>query len=470
MSAGAKKNNAAVRGMKTHGRFRPYPKYKPAGVAWLGHVPEGWDVMRIKYRTTTNDEVLPENTDPNYEMEYIDISSVDSASGIASCTVVTFEDAPSRARRIVRNNDVIISTVRTYLKAIAAIKEPKPDTIVSTGFAVIRPKGIEPKYLAFALREPGLINEIVARSVGVSYPAINASEIGCLPIPIPKEDEQHTIADFLDRETARIDALIDKNRRLIERLKEKRSALISRTVTRGLPLEEARAAGFDPNPKLKDSGVEWLGPIPKEWRIQPLMHLTDQSRMIMYGIVLPGPDVEDGVLIVKGGDIKPGNLRPENLCRTTREIERNYARSRLKAGDIVFSIRGTVGEAELVPQAIEGANLTQDAARVAAREGVDSRWLLYSLKSLAVIDALLSLSLGAAVRGVNIRDLKRVSIPLPATQNELHAIANYLDRETAKIDALVAKVETAIDRLKEYRSAIISAAVTGKIDLRGATK
>jgi len=200
------------------------------------------------------------------------------------------------------------------------------------------------------------------------------------------------------------------------------------------------------------------------------MHLTDQSRMIMYGIVLPGPDVEDGVLIVKGGDIKPGNLRPENLCRTTREIERNYARSRLKAGDIVFSIRGTVGEAELVPQAIEGANLTQDAARVAAREGVDSRWLLYSLKSLAVIDALLSLSLGAAVRGVNIRDLKRVSIPLPATQNELHAIANYLDRETAKIDALVAKVETAIDRLKEYRSAIISAAVTGKIDLRGATK
>jgi type I restriction enzyme S subunit len=456
--------------MKTHGRFRPYPKYKPAGVAWLGYVPEGWDVMRIKYRTTTNDEVLPENTDPNYEMEYIDISSVDSASGIASCTVVTFEDAPSRARRIVRNNDVIISTVRTYLRAIASIKNPKPNTIVSTGFAVIRAKDIEAKYLAFALREPGLINEIVARSVGVSYPAINASEIGCLPIPIPKEDEQRTIADFLDRETARIDALVDKNRRLIERLKEKRSALISRTVTRGLPLEEARAAGFDPNPKLKDSGVEWLGPIPKEWGIQPLMHLTDQSRMIMYGIVLPGPDVEDGVLIVKGGDIKPGNLRPENLCRTTREIERNYARSRLKAGDIVFSIRGTVGEAELVPQAIEGANLTQDAARVAAREGVDSRWLLYSLKSLAVIDALLSLSLGAAVRGVNIRDLKRVSIPLPATQNEQHAIANYLDRETAKIDALVAKVETAIERLKEYRSALISAAVTGKIDLRGATK
>jgi type I restriction enzyme S subunit len=365
---------------------------------------------------------------------------------------------------------VIISTVRTYLRAIASIKNPKPNTIVSTGFAVIRAKDIEAKYLAFALREPGLINEIVARSVGVSYPAINASEIGCLPIPIPKEDEQRTIADFLDRETARIDALVDKNRRLIERLKEKRSALISRTVTRGLPLEEARAAGFDPNPKLKDSGVEWLGPIPKEWGIQPLMHLTDQSRMIMYGIVLPGPDVEDGVLIVKGGDIKPGNLRPENLCRTTREIERNYARSRLKAGDIVFSIRGTVGEAELVPQAIEGANLTQDAARVAAREGVDSRWLLYSLKSLAVIDALLSLSLGAAVRGVNIRDLKRVSIPLPATQNEQHAIANYLDRETAKIDALVAKVETAIERLKEYRSALISAAVTGKIDLRGATK
>ena len=126
------------------------------------------------------------------------------------------------------------------------------------------------------------------------------------------------------------------------------------------------------------------------------------------------------------------------------------------------------GQAKLVPQAIEEANLTQDAARIAAREGVDSRWLLHSLKSLAVIDALLSLSLGAAVRGANIRDLKRVSIPVPATQDAQHAIASYLDRETAKIDALVAKVETAIERPKEHRNAMISAAVTGKIDLREA--
>ena len=140
--------------------------------------------------------------------------------------------------------------------------------VVSTGFAVVRPLKLDPGFSSWAFREYGVIEEIVARSTGVCYPAINASEIGDLPLPLPPLDEQRAIAAFLDRETERIDALVAKKRMLIERLREYHTALITRTVTRGLPPEAARAAGMDPSPRLKPSGVEWLGETPEHWDLK----------------------------------------------------------------------------------------------------------------------------------------------------------------------------------------------------------
>ena len=288
-----------------------------------------------------------------------------------------------------------------------------------------------------------------------------------IQVPLPPMEDQRAIANLLDRETAKIDTLVAKKRTLIVRLKEKRTALISRTVTRGLQPDADRQAGLDPQPKLRPSGVKWLGDVPEHWEVKRLMHLTDQARQIMYGIVLPGPDVPDGVPIVKGGDVKPGRLSLANLCRTTTDIEAGYVRSRLASGDIVFSIRGTVGEAELVPDEITGANLTQDAARIAPSSGLHGPWLLYAMKTKAIIDPLLSLSLGAAVRGVNIKDLKRVVLLVPPLSEQL-IIADFLNRETGKLDVMASKVETAIERLQEYRTALITAAVTGKIDVHEA--
>ena len=247
-----------------------YPKYKSSRVEWIGDVPEHWEVKRLKYSASINDEVLAETTDPDLELSYVDIGSVHPVDGITSTEAMVFEDAPSRARRIVRDGDTIVSTVRTYLRAIAPIRDPAPNTIVSTGFAVVRPRSVSPRFMSFALSEPGFIEAIVARSVGVSYPAVNASEIGMLPIPIPEATEQQAIADFLDHETTKIDTLIAKQRTLIERLKEKRTTLITRTVTRGLPPDAARAAGLDPYPKLKPSGVGWIGNVQEHWDIFPL--------------------------------------------------------------------------------------------------------------------------------------------------------------------------------------------------------
>ena len=208
-----------------------YARYRPSGVEWIRNVPEHWEERQLKYSASINDEVLAETTDPDLELSYVDIGSVDAVKGISSTTNVSFEDAPSRARRIVRDGDTIVSTVRTYLRAIAAIRNPPPNTVVSTGFAVVRPRSIFSPFMSYALHESGFIEAIMARSVGVSYPAINASEIGTLPIPIPETDEQQVIADFLDYETKKLDSLAAKIEISTRRLREYRAALITAAVT-----------------------------------------------------------------------------------------------------------------------------------------------------------------------------------------------------------------------------------------------
>ena len=134
--------------------LEPYPAYRPSGVEWLGEIPAHWEVRRLKYLATVNDEALPETTDPDMEITYVDIGSVDSVAGITGTEDLVFEDAPSRARRIVRQGDIIISTVRTYLKAIARIESTDANLIASTGFAVIRPRDLDDGFGAYALSAP----------------------------------------------------------------------------------------------------------------------------------------------------------------------------------------------------------------------------------------------------------------------------------------------------------------------------
>jgi type I restriction enzyme S subunit len=238
--------------------FPRYPAYKPSGVEWLGEVPEHWEEKPLKTVTSINDEVLSESVSTDHEIEYVDISSVSLANGIERTESVIFGDAPSRARRIPRDGDVLVSTVRTYLKAIAPVVSPPSNLVASTGFAVVRPqRGIHPGYLKYALQEEHFIQQVISRSTGVSYPAINASDIARIPLSLPKQSEQLAIATFLDHETAKIDALIAEQQRLIELLQEKRQAVISHAVTKGL----------NPDVPMKDSGVEWLGEMPEHWEV-----------------------------------------------------------------------------------------------------------------------------------------------------------------------------------------------------------
>jgi type I restriction enzyme S subunit len=440
-------------------RPAPYPRYKPSGVAWLGDVPEHWEVKRLKYSASINDEALAETTDPNLEISYVDISSVDAVKGIVAAEGIVFEDAPSRARRVVRHGDTVVSTVRTYLRAIAPVRHPAPNTIVSTGFAVVRPRRVGPDFVSYALREPGFVEAIVARSVGVSYPAVNASEIGTLPIPLPAEEEQQAIAAFLGRETAKIDLLVAKKGTLIERLKEKRTALISRTVTHGLPVAAARAAGLDQRPRLKPSGIEWLGDVPEHWGVGKF----SREVRIAEGQVDPELEPYSSMILVAPNHIDSGTGRlfAKETAAEQGAISGKYLCS---AGEVIYSkIRPALAKATLAP---EDCLCSADMYPMKSTGRLRSRYLLQVLLSSQFTAWSVLEADRVAMPKVNRETLNDLRLPVPPP-NEQEAIADFLDRETGKIDRMVAKVEAAIERLQEYRTALISAAVTGDIDVRG---
>ena len=188
---------------------------------------------RLKYLSTINDESLDEDTDVNLEIRYIDIGNVDPLGNTEEPALYRFGSAPSRARRRVRDGDVIVSTVRTYLKAITQIHGAPDNLVVSTGFAVIRPIEDEfhADYCKYAVRESTFLAEVEKRSVGVSYPAINTTDLANIPVSVHPLPQQRMIADHLDRETTRLDTLMAKVRETIALLGERRAALISAAVT-----------------------------------------------------------------------------------------------------------------------------------------------------------------------------------------------------------------------------------------------
>ena len=210
----------------------PNVQMKDSGVEWIGEIPIDWSATPLKYVVSSNDEVLSENTNPGYEFRYIEISDVNQFSGIGPGKKLSFSISPSRARRILRENDVLISTVRTYLRAIGTVRKCRGNLIGSTGFCVLRAtQRILPSYLSYIVNSEQFVASVVSNSVGVSYPAINSSDLVNLKSALPSLHEQAQISQYLDQKTSRIDSLSKKLQRKIELLKEYRQSLISNVVT-----------------------------------------------------------------------------------------------------------------------------------------------------------------------------------------------------------------------------------------------
>lgn len=212
----------------------PNVEMKDSGIDWLGEIPKDWNAKKLKFLASYNDEKLNENEEPDLDINYVEIGNVNLIDGITYIEELKFEKAPSRARRIVREGDTIISTVRTYLKAIAFINKLVENLIVSTGFAVLRSKDtnvLNPKYLGYCAQDQRFVEKIVSKSVGVSYPAISPYGITEISIAFPDIKEQIRIVEFLDNSIAQQDKIQQRIQTSLYQLKEYREALITAAVT-----------------------------------------------------------------------------------------------------------------------------------------------------------------------------------------------------------------------------------------------
>jgi type I restriction enzyme, S subunit len=336
-------------------QWKPYTSYKRSGVEWLGKVPEHWNVRRLKFVTGINPEVLPESTDPDYEIQYVDIGNV-SSQGETEFQSLVFSDAPSRARRRVIAGDVIIST--------------ESNTIVSTGFAVLRPfPEVDSRFLYYTISSKVFISRVMANSIGVSYPAINPTSLADLYTWVPPIAEQKSIARFLDRETTRIDTLITKKRQLIDLLQKKRDAIIYRSVTQGL----------DENVDIASSGIDWLENIPSHWKSTRLKFITSE---ITVGIVVTPAKyyVDSGIPCLRSLNVKPGKLVDNDLVFISPESNELHRKSKIYKNDLVVVRSGQTGTSAVVDQRFDCANCI-DLIIVRQSQFFDSSYLVYLANS-----------------------------------------------------------------------------------------
>ncbi|MDO9176779.1 MAG: restriction endonuclease subunit S [Agitococcus sp.] len=436
--------------------FPCYSAYKDSGVEWLGEVPQGWDLKPIKTISTINDEVLPESTAGDFELNYVDIGSVSLDAGIEKTEAFCFKDAPSRARRLVKHGDIVVSTVRTYLKAIAAIKNPIENMIVSTGFAVIRPKPdvYISHFAKYSLQSLNFVDEVISRSTGISYPAINATDLIRIRIPVPSIAEQTTIAAFLDCETAKIDNLINKQKKLIELLKEKRQAVISTAVTKGL----------NPHAPMKESGVEWLGKVPEHWEVKPLKTvilkiIDNRGRTPPFG--------DEGIAMLEVKQITEGVKYPSDSFEkfVPESILKNFEREKVKENDILITTVGaTSGKCVLVNKN-PNYFIAQNVVGIRVISTVESTYLWYMMSSDFFYHSLIRINKSNTIDNLKVSIFINNLCTTPSLEEQTTIVA-FLDQETAKIDNLIQQAQKATTLLQERRTALISAAVTGKIDVR----
>ncbi len=455
------------------GRWRRYPQYKASGVEWLGEVPEGWEVRAFRHLVLRLDQGWSPvaSTSPAGEGEWgvLKLSAVRQGSFIPSenKALDTEEAAPSAVTP--RAGDLLISRANTPDRVgdVCVVQENHPLMIVPDLLyrVQLQQRTTDPTFVCFFLLSFAGRAQIEADARGSSGSMVKLghSHLRAWRIVHPSHSEQHTIATFLDRQTAKLDTLVAKKRTLIERLKEKRTALISRTVTRGLPPDAARAAGLDPHPRLKPSGVEWLGEVPEGWEVSKIKFLARIESGHTPSRTVDEYWVDCNIPWVSLNDSK--FLRTnDQISDTTYHINElglaNSSARILPEGAVVFSRDATVGLCAITTKAMA---VSQHFVAYLCGPRLVGRYLLLSLKVMGQL--LERLSLGATIATIGMNDVRSLECAVPPLP-EQQAIATYLDQETTKIDRLIAKVETAIERLQEYRSALITAAVTGQIDVR----
>ncbi|MEB7446659.1 restriction endonuclease subunit S [Arthrobacter koreensis] len=440
---------------------KAYADYKDSGVKWLGSIPAGWSVAPIKHvadlRTSNVDKKSYEGEKPVLLCNYTDVYYNDSIRADMDFMPATASESQIAAFTL-RAGDTLItkdSETSDDIGLAAYVPESLDEVVCGYHLAVYRPRDV--RYGAFIKR---FFDSKYAKSLldvsaqGVTRVGLGQSALKNLLLPVPPVEEAVAIASYLDHETAEIDAFIADQEDLIELLIERRSATITQAVTKGLNLTVP----------MKDSGSLWLGKVPDAWHVSRLTRYFD----VVLGKMLDAgkekhPDAEM-LPYIRAANIQDSGLELSDV-NSMPFTAAEAANLSIRSGDLLVVEGGSIGTSYLVPQNMDGWSFQKTVNRVRSKGVSLTSFLQYVLRSYRDAGILGMLCNGSTIAHLTAEKLLNLVIPMPSPQEQGDIVA-YLDRETAEIDAAIADAKEAIELSKERRAALISAAVTGKIDVR----
>lgn len=444
-------------------RFKPYSNYKDSCVQWLGKIPAHWDVNRLRSTVSgCQNGVWGDEADGVHDMICVRVADFDRLQFrvlLEEPTVRSIEPRVAQNRQLVRGDLLLEKSGGGEQQPVGAlvIHDHDEPAVCSNFIARVQvADGYDARFLTYlhaALYSARINTRSIKQSTGIQN--LDSASYLNEVVGLPELTEQRAIATFLDRETAKIDGLVARKERLIELLQEKRATLITRAVTRGL----------DQDGRMKESGVGWLGDIPAHW---------EPMRMWRLCTAISGGTPAKDNPTYWGGDIpwvSPKDMKRRVIDSSEDTItDRAVGETalRLIAPPVVLIVVRGMILAHSFPVAITAVPVTinQDMKALRLCGMVEPSYFAWALEGLARgVVALVVEEAAHGTRAIRMDEWRNLVVPIPP-QEEQRAIADLLDRETAKIDALVAKAREASDRLKEFRTALISAAVTGKIDVR----
>ena len=456
--------------------LKPYPACKDSGADCLGEVPAHWQVRRLKDWLGVNELVLPEGTDPEYTFDYVDIGSIETGRLAAAPERIRFGNAPSRARRVVRSGDTIVSTVRTYLKAVWHAEHPGADLIASTGFAVLTPRrGTFPKFVSYLCQSAPFTDRVTAESVGIAYPAISETNLRSFKVCVPPLAEQAAIVRFLDHVDRRIRRYVRAKQKLIVALEEQKQAVIQQAVTGRIDVRTGRLYSA-----YKNSGVEHLREVPAHWDVRRLRTVAELRVSNVDKHVKNGERpvrLCNYVDVYKNDHIRPG-IGFMRATATPGEIER----FRLQCGDVLITKDSESWNDIGVPALVES---TEDdivcgyhlALLRPLSDYVDGGYLFRALQSSGVAHQLQIEANGVTRFGLTHGGIKSIWLPLPSLAEQA-AIVRFLDHGDRRIRRYVRAMRNLVgvaasrtertSFIDEYRTRLIADVVTGKLDVREA--
>lgn len=438
--------------------LRPYPAYKDSGVPWLGKVPEYWELKPLKRWVRINASVLPDTTPADYEFRYIDIGTVGRGFLTREPQQLRFGNAPSRARRVLHIGDTIISTVRTYLKAVYYVGGDAEALVCSTGFAVLTPgPSTQPKYVSYLVQSNTFTDRVTAESVGTAYPAIAEWRLGSFYVPFPPLPEQTAIVRFLDYIDRRIRRYIRAKQKLIKLLEEYKQTLIHQAVTGRIDVRTGQ-----PYPAYKDSGVEWLAQVPEHWEVRRLKHICRREQ---NGSTPPTdrPDyyADSGLPWYTppslGSDVVIGEA-----TRFLTDLAVHDGKARIiEPPALAVSVIGNVGRSALILS--RGATNQQITCFELNQLVCQPKFVT---KQFRLAESyLVAAASSATIPILDSLHLRQTSLALPPLPEQT-AIVEYLDTQTTKIDTAIGAARREIELLREYCERLIADVVTGKLDVR----